>query len=110
MADLIVTENLAGGRSGHRREEQRVAQTVLLDLSLQCGPVPSAGIRHNIPHVELQDALGCRRALVAGVDAVADGQVLRSGQGGEVLEEKKKKKEKTRGIQSVGLPTAIQQV
>jgi len=52
---LIVAEDLGGGSSGHWSNQKRVADSMLLDLFTQFGPVPQLGAWINSPHVKLQD-------------------------------------------------------
>ena len=53
---LVVSKNLGSGGGGHGCDKQRVAQSVLGNLCLEAGPVPS-GARGDAPEVELKLAL-----------------------------------------------------
>ena len=71
---LVEAEDLRRGRSGHRCQEQRIAETVLGDLLLEAGPVPKVG-GSDAPEVVLQLTARSGGALVGLVGTVALGEL-----------------------------------
>ena len=60
---LVVSQNLRRGCGGHRRHEERVAQSVRLDARFQCRPFIARARRAHAPHIELERALRRGRPL-----------------------------------------------
>merc|ERR1711920_33647 len=54
---LVVSKNLSCGCSWHWSHQQRVSDTIFLDLIFKALPVPTVR-GSDIPHIELENALG----------------------------------------------------
>mmetsp|Transcript_24091 Transcript_24091/g.50016 ORF Transcript_24091/g.50016 Transcript_24091/m.50016 type:complete len:412 (+) Transcript_24091:68-1303(+) len=57
LEGLVVPQDLCGGGRGHWRYQQGIPQAALRDTCLELGPIPSATLGLNAPHVELQLSL-----------------------------------------------------
>mmetsp|Transcript_482 Transcript_482/g.647 ORF Transcript_482/g.647 Transcript_482/m.647 type:complete len:326 (-) Transcript_482:199-1176(-) len=80
---LVVSKNLRGGSSWHGCDKQRVAHSVLCNILLEPGPVPSIAGR-DIPHVILEDTLTSWRTFVCFIRTLLLRRVARGSAGTEI--------------------------
>ena len=66
---------MTGACCRHRRHQQTVPQAVSFELLLDCRPIVAAHPRLVVPEIELQKALGSRRALVGGIGPFLFGEL-----------------------------------
>ena len=60
---LIEPHNLWGGCRGHRSKKKTITNTMFHNVFLQCVPIIPSTIRHNIPHIKLENTLRSRRTF-----------------------------------------------
>lgn len=83
LSRLVVTKNLGSRGGGHRSHEQGVSHTVLRNLLLDTGPIPTVtGL--NTPQIELKLALTRRRSLIRFVRTLLLGKLSTGGNSTEV--------------------------
>jgi len=80
---LVVSEDLGSGGSGHRGEQKGIADTVLGDLLLKTFPVPAV-TGGDTPHIILELSFADGGAFIRLIRSVLLGEILGSGEGGEV--------------------------